>query len=176
MDHLPDAIIEWINAMNDRLTSIREVRIFITSRSLSYAAGRGPRQRPGDGCIRILQLSWSAGHPASISSQGCADKYGTGTHGVRSLAGSLTIHRELEETIAAFKGAETAVTFSSGYATNLSVISSLVGRNDFVISDKLNHASIVDGCVMSGAKFLRPHNDMGPEQRLIQASGAKLAA
>jgi glycine C-acetyltransferase len=118
------------------------------------------------------------GHPRiNKAAREAVDQYGTGSHGVRSLAGSLTIHRELEENIAAFKGAETAVTFSSGYATNLSVISSLVGRNDYVISDKLNHASIVDGCVMSGAKFLRfRHNDMEAlEQRLVQAAdGAKL--
>ena len=118
------------------------------------------------------------GHPRiNKAAREAVDRFGTGTHGVRTLAGSLTIHRELEETIAAFKKAEAAVTFSSGYATNLSVISTLVGRNDYVISDKLNHASIVDGCMMSGAKFLRfRHNDMEAlEQRLIQASdGAKL--
>ncbi|HJS29739.1 MAG TPA: aminotransferase class I/II-fold pyridoxal phosphate-dependent enzyme [Anaerolineales bacterium] len=89
------------------------------------------------------------------------DRYGSGTHGVRSLAGSLDIHTELEETIADFKKAEAAITYSSGYVTNLSVISTMVGRNDFVISDKLNHASIVDGCLLSGAKFIRfRHNDM----------------
>ena len=118
------------------------------------------------------------GHPRiNKAAREAVDRFGTGTHGVRTLAGSLTIHRELEETIAEFKKAESAVTFSSGYATNLSVISALVGRNDYVISDKLNHASIVDGCMMSGAKFLRfRHNDMEAlEQRLIQASdGAKL--
>jgi 8-amino-7-oxononanoate synthase len=76
----------------------------------------------------------------------------------------------LEETIAAFKKAEAAITYTSGYATNLSVISTLLGRNDYVISDKLNHASIVDGCLMSGAKFLRfKHNDMPAlESRLQQ--------
>jgi glycine C-acetyltransferase len=80
---------------------------------------------------------------------------------VRFLAGTLTLHDELEETIAEFKGAEAALTYSSGYVTNLTVVSTLLGRSDYVISDKLNHASIVDGCLMSGAKFLRfRHNDM----------------
>jgi len=89
------------------------------------------------------------------------DKFGTGTNGVRTLAGTLTIHTELEETIADFKHAEAAVTYTSGYATNLSVISTLMGRGDYVLSDKLNHASIVDGCLMSGAEFRRfRHNDM----------------
>ena len=60
-----------------------------------------------------------------------------------------------------FKKTEAAITYTSGYATNISVISTLLGRGDYVICDKLNHASIVDGCLMSGAKFLRfRHNDM----------------
>jgi len=89
------------------------------------------------------------------------DNFGTGTHGVRSLAGTLKLHGEMEATIAEFKGTDDAVTFSSGYVTNLTAISSLVGRHDCVFSDKLNHASIVDGCLMSGSKFNRfRHNDM----------------
>ncbi len=119
------------------------------------------------------------GHPRiNQAAKAAIDKFGSGTHGVRSLAGTLTVHRQLEETIAAFKDAEAAVTFSSGYVTNLTVVSTLVGRGDFVISDKLNHASIVDGCLMSGAKFLRfRHNDMDAlEQRLkaIPPGSAKL--
>jgi glycine C-acetyltransferase len=97
------------------------------------------------------------------------DKFGTGTNGVRSLAGSLTLHTELEETIAHFKHAEAAITFSSGYATNLTVVSTLMGRGDYVFSDKLNHASIVDGCLMSGAEFRRfRHNDMEHLEGLLR--------
>jgi glycine C-acetyltransferase len=102
------------------------------------------------------------GHPRiNAAAKAAVDQYGTGTHGVRLLAGSLVLHKELEETIAEFKRAEAAITYSSGYVTNLTVVSTLLGRGDYVISDKLNHASIVDGCMMSGAKFLRfRHNDM----------------
>ncbi|HXQ38826.1 MAG TPA: aminotransferase class I/II-fold pyridoxal phosphate-dependent enzyme [Anaerolineales bacterium] len=101
------------------------------------------------------------------------DKYGTGTNGVRSLAGTLTIHNELEETIANFKHAEAALTYSSGYATNLTVISTLMGRGDYVFSDKLNHASIVDGCLMSGAEFRRfRHNDMEHLEGLLKNAPA----
>jgi glycine C-acetyltransferase len=112
------------------------------------------------------------GHPRiGAAAKAAVDQYGTGTHGVRTLAGTLKIHQELEETIAEFKHAEAAVTYSSGYATNLSVISTLMGRGDWVLSDKLNHASIVDGCLMSGAEFRRfRHNDMADlENRLKQA-------
>lgn len=102
------------------------------------------------------------GHPRiNEAAKRATDKFGTGTHGVRTLAGTLTVHTELEETIANFKHAESAITYTSGYVTNLTVISTLLGRGDFVISDKLNHASIVDGCLMSGAEFRRfKHNDM----------------
>jgi glycine C-acetyltransferase len=104
------------------------------------------------------------------------DQFGTGTNGVRSLAGTLTIHTELEETIADFKHAEAAITYSSGYATNLTVISTLMGRGDYVFSDKLNHASIVDGCLMSGAEFRRfRHNDMAHLDGLLRNAPPEVA-
>ncbi len=112
------------------------------------------------------------GHPRiNAAAQRAVAKYGSGTHGVRTLAGTLTLHRELEDMIAEFKGAEAAVTFSSGYVTNLTTVSALVGRHDYVFSDKLNHASIVDGCLLSGAKFVRfRHNDMNDlEEKLREA-------
>ncbi len=110
------------------------------------------------------------GHPRiNEAARRAIERYGTGTHGVRFLAGTLPVHTELEETIAAFKNAEAAVTFSSGYVTNLSVISALVGRGDYVICDKLNHASIVDGCLLSGAEFRRfRHNDMNDLERCLR--------
>ncbi len=112
------------------------------------------------------------GHPRiNAAALKAIEKFGTGTHGVRSLAGTLELHGEMEATIAEFKGTDDAVTFSSGYVTNLTAISSLVGRHDCVFSDKLNHASIVDGCLMSGSKFMRfRHNDMEDlEVRLKEA-------
>lgn len=114
-------------------------------------------------------------HPRiNAAAQAAIARYGTGTHGVRVLAGSLPLHQELEQTIARFKGTAEAIVYSSGYVTNLTTVSTLVGREDIVISDKLNHASIVDGCLLSGARFLRfNHNDMaGLEQRLQQAGDA----
>jgi glycine C-acetyltransferase len=88
-------------------------------------------------------------------------RFGTGTHGVRLLAGTLRVHRELEERIARFKGTAAAVTFSSGFMANFSTIAAIMQRNDTIICDKLNHASIVDGCQLSRARFVRfRHNDM----------------
>jgi 8-amino-7-oxononanoate synthase len=98
------------------------------------------------------------------------DEFGTGTHGVRILAGTIPYHNELEQTIAAFKKREDAIVYSSGYVTNLSAISTLFGRRDAVICDKYDHASIVDGCLLSGAELIRfNHNDLqNLEKRLIQ--------
>lgn len=104
------------------------------------------------------------------------DQWGTGTNGVRTLAGTLTLHNELEETIANFKHAENAITYTSGYVTNLTVISTLMGRGDYVFSDKINHASIVDGCLMSGSEFRRfRHNDTEHLEGLLKNAPADVA-
>ncbi len=181
MDRLfEDAIAERVKAMNARLKSIQQADLYYYNQPVSELRGGSRVLVNGREMSMFASYSYLGlvGHPRiNQAAKQAIDKFGTGTHGVRTLAGSLTVHRELEETIASFKNTEAAVTFSSGYVTNLSVISTLVGRNDYVISDKLNHASIVDGCLMSGAKFLRfRHNDMEAlEQRLIQAAdGAKL--
>lgn len=177
---IEDAISQRIQAMTKRAGDLKAAGLYYYNQPVSEL--RGGARVLVNGREMGMYASYSylglVGHPRiNAAAKQAIDRFGTGTHGVRTLAGSLTIHRELEETIAAFKGAEAAVTYSSGYATNLSVISTLVGRGDYVISDKLNHASIVDGCLMSGAKFLRfRHNDMEAlEQRLQQAQdGARL--
>ncbi len=117
------------------------------------------------------------GHPRiNEAAKKAVDKFGTGTNGVRTLAGTLTLHNELEETIADFKHTEAAITYSSGYVTNLTVISTLMGRGDYVFSDKINHASIVDGCLMSGAEFRRfRHNDMAHLESLLKNAPSDVA-
>jgi glycine C-acetyltransferase len=88
------------------------------------------------------------------------DKYGVGPAAVRSIAGNLKVHRELEMRLAKFKGAEAAIAFQSGYVSNLATIPALVGKEDVIFSDELNHASIIDGARLSGAKIVRyAHND-----------------
>jgi glycine C-acetyltransferase len=119
------------------------------------------------------------GHPRiNAAAQAAIDQFGTGTYGVRLLAGSLTLHDELEARIAAFKQTEAAITFSSGYVTNVAAISSLLRKGDTIICDKLNHASIVDGCLLAMGDFVRfRHNDMAHlEKRLREANpnGRKL--
>ena len=88
-------------------------------------------------------------------------KYGTGTGGARLLAGTLDLHGEMEQALAEFKGTEAAVTFTSGYAANLAVISALFGPADRVITDTLSHRSLSDACRMAGVQVQRfEHNNM----------------
>lgn len=108
-------------------------------------------------------------HPRIVAAaQAATEKYGAGTHGVRILGGTLDLHAAMEARIAAFMGREDAIAFSTGYTTNLATISTLVGRGDWVVSDRWNHASIVDGCLLSQGHFRRfRHNDMDDLDRVL---------
>ncbi|MCC6187372.1 MAG: aminotransferase class I/II-fold pyridoxal phosphate-dependent enzyme [Chitinophagaceae bacterium] len=101
-------------------------------------------------------------HPKIIEAAKAAiDKYGSGCAGSRFLNGTLDIHLELEEQLAAFVGKEAALLFSTGFQVNLGVLSSLTGRNDFIILDENVHASIIDGTRLSFSKVIKyRHNDM----------------
>ncbi|MFC5288223.1 aminotransferase class I/II-fold pyridoxal phosphate-dependent enzyme [Actinokineospora guangxiensis] len=99
-------------------------------------------------------------------------KHGTGAHGVRLLAGTLHLHRELELTLARFLGTEDAIVFTSGYMANVATVGSLVGPGDFVIGDVYNHASILDGYRLSGATVITyAHNDMADLERALRKAG-----
>ncbi|CAN5703600.1 pyridoxal phosphate-dependent aminotransferase family protein [soil metagenome] len=113
-------------------------------------------------------------HPRVIAAgQAALEKYGAGTHGVRILGGTLDLHNKLEARIAAFTNQEDAIVYSTGYVTNLATISTLIGRGDWVISDKWNHASIVDGCLLAHGEFKRfRHNDMADLERVLQQAPA----
>lgn len=108
-------------------------------------------------------------HPEVIEAGVQALKtYGTGCSGSRFLNGTLDIHLQLEKELAEFLHKEDCVTFSTGFQSNLGIISAVVGRNDVIISDKENHASIYDACKLSYAKLLRyAHNDMEDLERQL---------
>jgi glycine C-acetyltransferase len=90
------------------------------------------------------------------------DRYGVGPGAVRTIAGTMTIHDELEAALARFKGVEATISFQSGFSANLAVIPALVGSGDVIISDELNHASIVDGVRLAKAgRKIYAHNDVG---------------
>lgn len=110
---------------------------------------------------RVLNFSSNnylglANHPRlAEAARKAIDRYGMGPAAVRSIAGTLRLHTELEEKLARFKGVEATLSFQSGFCANLAAIPALVGREDLVFSDELNHASIIDGCRLSGAPVIR---------------------
>lgn len=98
-------------------------------------------------------------------------EFGTGTGGSRLTTGTQNVHKELERALAAFKGTEDAIAFATGFAANSGVIPALCSRTDVIFSDELNHASIIDGCRLSGARIVvYRHNDMADLERKIAAN------
>lgn len=98
------------------------------------------------------------------------EKYGSGCSGSRFLNGTLELHVELEESLAKFLKRESVLTFSTGFQTNLGILSTIAGRHDYIIGDTDNHASIVDGCRLSFAKLVKfKHNDMEDLQRILES-------
>jgi glycine C-acetyltransferase len=96
-------------------------------------------------------------------------KYGVGSGAVRTIAGTMKIHMELEEKIAAFKGVEACVVFQSGFTANAGTVSSILGKEDFILSDELNHASIIDGARLSRAKVkVFRHKDVAHCEELLK--------
>ncbi len=174
-----DAVSQRIQAMVDRVADLKARERYFYNMPVTEL--RGGARVIVDGRDMGMYASYGylglLGHPRiAAAAKAAVDKYGTGTNGVRTLAGTLDLHVELEETIADFKHAEAAITYTSGYATNLSIISTMMGRGDWVLSDKLNHASIVDGCLMSGAMFRRfKHNDMADLEKRLQQAPADAA-
>ncbi|MBP7333727.1 MAG: pyridoxal phosphate-dependent aminotransferase family protein, partial [Candidatus Cloacimonas sp.] len=103
-------------------------------------------------------------------------KYGSGCAGSRFLNGTLDIHIELENELAKFVGKEEAICYPTGYQANVGCISTMVGKNDFVITDKYDHASIIDGALLAEGKMLRfKHNDMASLERVLKEIKGKNA-
>lgn len=97
------------------------------------------------------------------------EKYGAGAGAVRTIIGTLDIHEELEEKLAKFKHTEAVIVFQSGFNCNMGTVSALMTKEDAILSDELNHASIIDGCRLSGAKIIKyKHNDMDDLKRAIK--------
>ena len=174
-----DAVMRRIQAFGERVSTLQANDLYFYNQAVQeILPGMKVRVHGREmGMYASYSYLGLVNHPRiNAAAKAAIDKFGTGTHGVRTLAGTLTIHAELEETIAHFKHAEAAITYSSGYATNLSVVSTLIGRGDYVFSDKLNHASIVDGCLMSGAEFRRfKHNDLAHLETLLKNAPADAA-
>jgi len=160
--------VQWIA---DEITSLRQSGLFNTIRTLTSPQGAW---LVVDG-KRVLNFCSNnylglANHPRlAAAAKGAIDQYGIGPAAVRSIAGTLGLHLELERRMAQFKGVEAAVTFQSGFNANLGTIPALVGKDDVIYSDELNHASIIDGSRLSGARILRyAHCDPDDLRRVIE--------
>ncbi len=108
------------------------------------------------------------------SAQKAIETYGVGPAAVRTIAGTTNLHKELERKLAIFKGAESTITFQSGFCANLAVIPAIVGEGDVVFSDELNHASIIDGCRLSKSKIVR-YGHCNPKDLQVKISEEKAA-
>ncbi len=115
-----------------------------------------------------------ADHPAlAAASMQAVEQYGTSSGASRLVSGTMDLHERLERAVASYKKSETALVFNSGHAANTGIIPALVGKGDVVFSDRLNHASIIDGILLSRARLVRyPHNDFHALARLMDEHAA----
>ena len=164
---------QWIQ---DELDGLRQAGLFNTIRTLASPQGAWltvDGQRVLNFCSNnYLGL---ANHPRLVeAARRALDAYGVGPAAVRSIAGTMELHLELERRLAAFKGVEAAISFQSGFNANLGTIAALVGKEDVIYSDELNHASIIDGSRLSGATIVRyGHADPDDLRRTISANRDK---
>ncbi len=164
--------IQWIQ---DEIKKLKDAGLYNRIRTLSTPQGAWlvvDGKRTLNFCSNnYLGL---ANHPRLVqAAKDAVEKFGVGPAAVRSIAGTMELHIQLEQRLAAFKGVESAITFQSGFNANLGTIPALVGKGDGIFSDELNHASIIDGCRLSGAQIVRyNHCDAKDlEKALIQQRG-----
>lgn len=160
----------WIE---EELARLKEQGLFTNIRTLSSPQGAWLEV---DG-RRVLNFSSNnylglANHPRlREAAKAAIDQMGIGPAAVRTIAGTTNLHLELERRLAQFKGVEAAITFQSGFNANIATIPALVGKGDIIFSDRLNHASIIDGCRLSRATIVAyEHNDVDDLRRQIAAT------
>jgi len=159
--------LDWIQT---ELDGLKEAGLFNRIRTLSSPQGAWlvvDGKRVQNFCSN--NYLGMANNPRLVAAAKKAlDEFGVGPGAVRSIAGTMDLHLELERRLAAFKGVEAAITFQSGFAANLAAIAALVTKDDVIFSDELNHASIIDGCRLSGAPIIRfAHADPADLERVI---------
>jgi len=159
---------EW---MQKEISNIKEKGLWTNIRTLSSPQGAW-LVVDGKKVLNFCSNNYLglANHPKlREAAQAAIKKYGVGPSAVRTIAGTMDLHNELEERVTKFKGAEAAVTFQSGFAANLGTIQALVGKKDVIFSDELNHASIIDGSRLSGARIVRyAHCDPNHLEQVIK--------
>jgi glycine C-acetyltransferase len=150
---MPTEKLTWIE---DELSSLKKQGLFTTIRSLDSAQG-ARITIDGRSLLNFCSNNYLglANDPRlKQAAQAAIEQWGVGPGAVRTIAGTMGLHLELERRLAAFKEVEATITFQSGFAANLATIPALVGRGDLIFSDELNHASIIDGCRLSRATII----------------------
>jgi glycine C-acetyltransferase len=164
--------LQWIN---NELSTLKESGLYTHIRTLGSAQGAW-LVVDGRKVLNFCSNNYLglANHPRLLDAAVEAMKeYGLGPAAVRTIAGTMNLHLHLEERLAAFKGAEAAITFQSGFSANLATIPALAGKGDAIFSDELNHASIIDGCRLSGAKIFRyAHCNAADLQQVLEKNHA----
>ncbi len=153
--------LHWIE---EELQNLKESGLYNRIRTLSSAQGAW-LVVDGRKVLNFCSNNYLglANHPRLVEAARTAlEKYGVGPAAVRTIAGTMDLHVQLEQRLAAFKGVEDAITFQSGFNANLATIPALVSRGDAIFSDELNHASIIDGCRLSRAEIVR-YRHIDPE-------------
>ena len=163
--------MEIFNPFRETLNSLKARNLF---RELTIVEGKNAARAIIKG-REVINLSSNnylglASHPRmKEAAKETIDKYGCSATASRLTAGSMEPHRKLEEKLADFKGTEGALLFPTGYMANVGTIAAVAGRGDIIFSDKLNHASIIDGILLSGAEWKRyPHRDMEKLRKLLE--------
>ncbi|MCL6450840.1 MAG: glycine C-acetyltransferase [Acetobacteraceae bacterium] len=164
--------------VQEELGKLREAGLY---RALRVLEGeQGPRARIDGRTVINLSSNNYLGlttHPRlRRAAVRAVEQYGVGSGAVRTIIGTMTLHQELEERLAAFKKTEACIVFQSGCAANQGVIQSLLTPQDLVFSDELNHASIIDGCRLSRAEIkVYPHRDTAALRRLLEETRERQA-
>lgn len=174
---LRDGISERVAAFVERRTALKEADRYFYLQPTTGRTNHRVTMADGREMVQLASYSYLGliGHPRiEAAAKEAIDVYGTGAGGVRLLTGTTDLHERLEARIASFSSREDACVYSSGYVTNVAIITGLMGPGDLVLMDKLDHASIVDGCLLSGAKWRTyRHNDMGHLEKLLQKAAGE---
>ncbi len=159
--------LDWIE---DELQGLRDAGLYNRIRTLSTPQGAW-LEVDGKRVLNFCSNNYLglANHPRLVqAAEQAMKKYGVGPGAVRTIAGTMDLHVQFDRRMAAFKGVDAAISLQSGFTANLAVIPALVGKEDLIVSDELNHASIIDGCRLSRARVLRySHCDVADLKRVL---------
>jgi len=162
---------ETLSWIQDELQNLKNAGLYNHIRTLSSAQGAW-LVVDGKKSLNFCSNNYLglANHPRLVeAARQAVERYGIGPAAVRTIAGTMDLHVQLEKRLAAFKGVESAITFQSGFNANLATIPALMGKEDGIFSDELNHASIIDGCRLSGARIIRyNHNNPQDLERALK--------